>query len=220
MEIQNQLLANVASDVGALGWITITMMALGLAASSGLNTFLPLLMLAISAKFHFFGLDLSGSYAWLGSDMALGVLGMATILEIAGDKIPVVDHSLDVVGTIARPAAGAVAAASVFSGADPATAAILGLIVGAPVAFGMHSAKAGTRAASSATTFGVANPVLSFLEDVAAFFLTLIALLSPLLVPLLLIVLALVFWKALRRARFLLPGTRKREREPGSTPTA
>lgn len=219
MGIQNQFIEAATSQVGAGGWIAITLMALGLAASSGLNTFLPLLMLALAAKFHFMGMDLSGSFAWLGSSVALGVLALATVVEIAADKIPIVDHALDGIGTVARPAAGALAAASVFSHGDPATAAILGLIVGAPVAFGFHAAKAGTRAASSATTFGFANPVLSILEDVAAFFLTLVALMSPFLVPLLLIVLLLVFWKLFQKARRLLPKGQSRP-DKGSTPAA
>jgi len=212
MEIQNQIAAGVASQIGAGGWIAITMMALGLAASSGLNTFLPLLMLAAAAKFHVFGMDLSGSFAWLESGTVLGVLALATIVEVAGDKIPVVDHALDAFGTIARPAAGTLAAASVFSGADPAMAAVLGLIVGAPVAFAFHAAKAGTRAASTTTTMGMANPVLSLLEDIAAFFITLVAFFSPFLVPLLLLVLLLVFWKMFKAARRLLT----KDKQPGA----
>jgi len=217
MEIQNQLSA-ASPAMGAMAWVAVTLLGLGLAASSGLNTFLPLFMLAGAAKFHLFGIALSGSFAWLGSGAALGVLALATIFEIAADKIPVMDHVLDAVGTVARPAAGALAAASVFSGADPTTAAVLGLIVGAPVAFGFHAAKAGTRAASTTTTFGVANPVLSILEDAAAFFLTLIALIFPFLVPLLLVALVFAFWRLYQKARRHLPFNRKGAPLDGSTP--
>ena len=94
--------------------IMIALLALGLAASSGLNTFLPLMMLAAAAKFHLFGVQLNDSFAWLGSDLALGVLSVASILEVAGDKVPAVDHALDVVGTFVRPVAGTLAAASVW----------------------------------------------------------------------------------------------------------
>lgn len=217
MEIQNQLFDG-APAMGAVAWVAVTLLGLGLAASSGLNTFLPLFMLACAAKFHLFGIALSGSFAWLGSGAALGVLALATIFEIAADKIPVMDHVLDAVGTVARPAAGALAAASVFSGADPTTAAVLGLIIGAPVAFGFHAAKAGTRAASTTTTFGFANPVLSILEDVAAFFLTLIALIFPFLVPLLLVALVFAFWRLYQKARRHLPFNRKGAPPDGSTP--
>jgi hypothetical protein len=186
------------------GLVTALLLGLGLAASSGLNTFLPLLMLAGAAHFHLFGVQLNGSFAWLGSDTALWALGAAAFAEVVGDKVPAVDHLLDVVGTVARPAAGALAAASVVQG-DPTNAAILGLIVGAPTALSFHAAKAGTRVGSSATTMGIGNPVLSLLEDVTAVILTVVSILVPWLVPLLLFVLAIVLWRIIKSVRARWP---------------
>jgi hypothetical protein len=205
MEIQNQILASGAGTTSTLGWLMIAFLGLGLASSSGLNTFLPLLMLGAAAKFSLFGVHLGGSYAWLGSDTALGVLALATIVEIAGDKIPAVDHALDVFGTFARPVAGSVAAASVFTGLDPALATVLGAAIGAPAALGFHAAKSGVRLTSSATTLGCANPFLSLLEDIAAFFLALAALLLPIVVPVLVIIFAFVLWRLIQAARRLSP---------------
>jgi hypothetical protein len=205
MDIQNQILASGAGTTSTLGWLMIAFLGLGLASSSGLNTFLPLLMLGAAAKFSLFGVHLGGSYAWLGSDTALGVLALATIVEIAGDKIPAVDHALDVFGTVARPVAGSVAAASVFTGLDPALATVLGAAIGAPAALGFHAAKSGARLTSSATTLGCANPFLSLLEDIAAFFLTLAALLLPIVVPVLVIIFAVVLWRLIQAARRLSP---------------
>ncbi|HVF85718.1 MAG TPA: DUF4126 domain-containing protein, partial [Abditibacteriaceae bacterium] len=150
------------------------LLGLALAASTGLNTFLPLLMLAVAAHFKIVNAEnlLSGNFAWIASPGALMALGMATVVEVVGDKIPVVDHALDTFGTAARPIVGAFAAASVFVHSDPTTAALAGLVVGAPVAFGFHAAKAGTRAASTTTTLGIANPILSTIEDIAAVVLT------------------------------------------------
>jgi hypothetical protein len=166
----------------------------GLAASSGLRTFLPLLLLAGAVKFHLFGIQLGTSFAWLASDTALIALLLASIFEIAADKIPFVDHGLDAVGTFLRPVAGALAAAAVWKVNDPALAALLGIIVGAPLALGMHTAKAGTRAGSTAVTAGAGNPFLSVAEDFTAFMLGAISLVLPLLVPLLLIVAFLLIW--------------------------
>lgn len=188
--------------MGTMEWVAVIFLGLGLAASSGLNTFLPLLMLALAAKFQLLGgIQLNGSFAWLTSDAAIVVLALATVLEIAADKIPSIDHALDVFGTFVRPAAGALAAASVINGADPTTAAVMGIVLGAPTAFGFHTAKAGTRAASSATTFGVANPVLSFIEDVIAIMLTLVALLTPFLVPVFLLLAIFLLVKIVKFAR-------------------
>lgn len=182
-------------------YLSIGLLGLGLAASSGLNTFLPLLVLALAAKMNLFGVQLNGSFAWLASDVALGTLGVAAFAEIIADKVPAVDHILDAIGTVARPAAGALAAASVFHNSDPAMATLLGLIIGAPTAFSFHAAKAGTRATSTVGTMGLLNPALSFFEDMAAIILIFVALLAPFLVPIFLIIFGFALWKLLQLAK-------------------
>ncbi len=196
-----------SATLSALPWLPAAFLGVGLAASSGLRTFLPLLLLSGAARWHLAGVSLTGSFAWLGSDMAFLALGLAALVELAGDKIPVIDHALDVAGTFSRPAAGALAAAAVWNTHDPATAALIGLILGAPIAFGLHSAKAGTRGASTATTMGVANPVLSVVEDIAALFLGVMSLLAPVLVPFLLLFAGLLLWKVYKAARRLVGRT-------------
>lgn len=182
-------------------YLSIGLLGLGLAASSGLNTFLPLLILALAAKLNLFGMELNGSFAWLASNTALATLGVAAFAEIIADKVPTVDHILDAFGTVARPAAGALAAASVFHNSDPAMATLLGLIIGAPTAFSFHAAKAGTRATSTVGTMGLLNPALSFLEDMAALILIFVAILAPLLVPVFVLVFGFALWKLLKLAR-------------------
>lgn len=185
----------------ATTYFSIGLLGLGLAASSGLNTFLPLLVLALAARLELFGVQLNGSFAWLYSDAALATLGVASLAEIIADKVPAMDHALDVLGTVARPAAGALVAASVFKDSDPSFAVILGLIIGAPTAFSFHAAKAGTRVTSSAGTFGMLNPVLSFFEDMAAIIMIFTALLAPFLVPVFLLIFGFALWKLLKVAK-------------------
>jgi len=187
-------------------WILPALLGLGLAAATGLRTFLPLFMLSVAARFDLFGIGLHENVAWLASDAALAALGVATVVELAADKIPIVDHALSVVGTVMRPAAGALAAYAVFSKADPAVAAIAALIVAAPTALAVHTAQSGTRLASTATTAGLGNPVVSVVEDVLAFLTVLVAFLAPLLIP---VVLALLLWGAWRLGRAVRPGPRK-----------
>ena len=177
------------------------LLGLGLASATGLRTFLPLLMLAVSARLGLFGVELNDQMAWLGSWPAIAALGIAATVEFAGDKIPAVDHALNVMGAFTRPIAGALAAASVFTGLDPTTAAVAGVIVGAPTAFAFNAAQGGTRLASTATTGGLGNPVLSFIEDVLAFLTVLIAFVLPVLIPVVLIVLVLVLFRLTRRFR-------------------
>lgn len=177
------------------------LLGLGLSASTGLNTFLPLLLLSAAARFQIAGITLGAKFDWLSSDVAIIVLIIACILELVGDKVPAVDHFLDAVGTFVRPIAGTIATASVLTGVDPTVAAIVGLIIGAPTSFGFHALKAGTRAASSTVTFGCANPIISLIEDLLSLALSAIAIFVPFLVPLALALIAFALWKLVKRLR-------------------
>ena len=188
--------------VGA--YVIPVLLGLGLAAATGLRTFLPLLVAAGAARLGLWDVELSGPTAWLASTPALIALAVGAALEFAGDKLPVVDHALDTVGTVARPLAGALAAAAVMVPGlepDPVVLAVAGLIVGAPVAFAAHGAKAGARAAVNVGTGGLGAPVVSFAEDLLALATVLVALLAPLLVPLVLALLLWLGWRVLRRLR-------------------
>ena len=102
------------------------------------------------------------------------------------------------ISTVSRPAAGAIAAASAFHLADPSTAAIAGLIVGAPTAFAFHTAQTGTRVASTATTAGLGNPIVSLVEDVLAVLTVLVAFLAPILIPVVAAVVLYAVWRMVR----------------------
>ena len=188
--------------VGALQtWVLPALLGLGLASATGLRTFLPLLMLALAAKFELFGVRLHEQMDWLVSLPAIAALATAAVVEFVGDKVPAVDHGLHALGLVTRPVAGAVAAGSVFWAVDPTAAAIAGVIVGAPAALAFGAAQGGARVASTATTAGLGNPVLSFIEDVLSFLTVILAFLAPILVPLLLVVLAVVVFRLGRRLR-------------------
>jgi hypothetical protein len=182
-------------------WVLALFLGIGLAAATGLRTFLPLLMLSAAAHFGVFGITLGESFAWVGSTAALVALAVATSIELLADLIPVVDNLLGVAGTVTRPIAAAIAAGAVFTGLDPAAAVIAGIIVGAPTALAFSTAQTGTRAVSTASTAGVANPLVSIVEDVVSFVLVLIAFVLPLLIPVVVALLLWFAWKGARRFR-------------------
>ena len=182
-------------------WVLPALLGLGLAAAAGLRAFLPLLLLALAARFELFGVDLNAKAEWLGSDAALITLGLATALELAADKVPVLDHALSAIGTATRPVAAVIAAGSVFAGVDPMVAAVAGLVIGAPTALAFHAAQSGTRLASTATTGGLLNPLVSIAEDLLAFATVLLALAAPLLVPLALLALLWLIWRLVKAVR-------------------
>lgn len=174
-------------------------LAIGLAACAGLRAWLPLLLTGALGRLQY--LELGPSFQFLASDRALVLFGVATLIELVGDKVPAVDHALDAVGTVLRPAAGALVAASVLLGVDdPLVALALGILVGAPSALVPHAAKSALRVVSTGLTAGLANPLLSLAEDALALTLFVLALLLPLL-ALALLAAAAVFVVRRRRRR-------------------
>jgi hypothetical protein len=188
-------------DVAGLSeFLPALALAIALAASAGLRAWLPLLLAGGLARFGV--LDLGPSFGFLGSNEALVLFGAATVIELVGDKVPAVDHALDVIGTPLRPAAGALLAASVLGTvADPLTALALGTAVGAPSALVPHAAKSALRTVSTTLTGGLANPVISFLEDAIAVVTFVLAILVPLLVVVLLAITLFVALRLFRRRR-------------------
>ncbi|MFI5007502.1 MAG: DUF4126 domain-containing protein [Solirubrobacterales bacterium] len=173
-------------------------LGIALAACAGLRAWLPLLLASLLARAGW--LDLGPSFQFLASNKALVLFAVATFIEIVGDKVPVVDHALDVIGTPLRPAAGALLAASVLGQvSDPLTALVLGTAVGAPAALLPHAAKTALRVASTTFTGGLANPVISLIEDGATFVLFVLAVLVPLVVVGLLAIALLLITRRLRR---------------------
>lgn len=180
-----------------LSWLGTFALAIALAAAAGLRAWLPLLVAGALSKLGI--ANLGASFAWLGAWPALTLFGAATVFEIAGDKIPVIDHLLDAIGTFIRPLAGALAAAATLVHIqDPLVALAIGLVVGAPIALAPHAAKATLRGVSTGTTAGLANPLISLVEDATALMISVLAFLIPILTVLLLALCGWLTWRWLR----------------------
>ena len=170
----------------------------GLAAASGLRAFLPLLAVGLAGRYGF--LHLQPGMEWLESDPALWSLAAATALELLGDKVPVVDHVLDSIGTIVRPVAAWVATYAVFQGWGTPWAQLLAVAMGVG-ALAVHGAKAHTRLGSTAISLGHANPILSILEDAVALALVVAAVLLPMLALAVVILAVVAYTRSRPRAR-------------------
>jgi hypothetical protein len=145
------------------------MMGASLAACAGLRAWLPLLCVGLLARTGY--VSLGESFAFLARTDLLIALGIATALEVLGDKIVAIDNVLDALGTVARPIAGTLLAASVVTQADPVYATVLGLVVGGGTAFTIHAGKAAVRAKTTAAAplhGGTGNLALSLGEDVVS----------------------------------------------------
>jgi Domain of unknown function (DUF4126) len=174
--------------------------AFGLAAATGLNAYLPLLIVGLLARYTDL-ITLRSPFDALENPWVLGVLAVLLAIEMTADKIPAVDSINDVIQTAVRPAAGAIifaASASVITDMHPAVALICGLLAATSV----HAVKATGRPLITATTGGLGNPIVSTAEDVVAGVTTVVAVLVPALAATMLIVLvALVAWLLFRRRR-------------------
>lgn len=182
------------------GLLLALCLGLGLAAATGLRAFLPLLMVAVMARFDILGMDFGERFAWLESNTALIALSFAVVTEFVLDKVPALDTAADTVMTLVRPVLGGVVVWASFSGSDPALAPILALIA-APVALASHGGKAVVRPGVTATTAGIGNPAVSLMEDVWAFLLVVLAFLAPVLIPIILAVTAWLGWRLFRWMR-------------------
>lgn len=176
-----------------------------LAAATGFRAFLPMFALGLAVRAGWTAIGTADQ--WLAGDLALIALGTATVMELLADKIPVVDHALDSLATIVRPAAAWVVSFGVLTPLGNEWAIGLATLL-AGGAFGVHALKAQTRAGSSIGTLGFGNPVLSVIEDVIAFVLTAAAILAPILALLFLALLVWLTFKVMRRiARATRPAT-------------
>lgn len=189
---------NVVTALGGIG------AAFGLASSAGLNAYIPLLIVALAARFPLDGpwLQLASPYDVLGSWWAIGLITILLLIEMTVDKIPAVDTANDLIQTFVRPAAGALvfaANADVITDISP----ILALGAGLVLAGGVHATKATVRPAVTAGTAGTGNWFVSLLEDLVAVLISILSLLVPIVMSLLLIFLfaTIIAWVIRRRRR-------------------
>jgi hypothetical protein len=174
--------------------------AFGLSASAGLNAYLPLLIVALAAKYTTL-IELNEPWDVLTNWWVIGILGVLLLIEMTVDKIPAVDTLNDVIQTAGRPIAGAIlfaAGSGVIGDLHP----VLALGAGLLVAGGVHAAKTVARPAVTTTTVGTGNWLVSLIEDILAFIGTIMAILMPILIGLTIIFLLGLFlwWRGRRRA--------------------
>jgi hypothetical protein len=171
--------------------------AFGLAAATGLNAYLPLLIVGLLARYTQL-IALKAPWSALTHPLVLVLLAVFLAIEMTVDKIPAVDTINDIIQTVFRPAAGAIlfaASSNVISDMSPVLAMVCGLFI----AGGVHTAKSAARPAVTAGTLGTANPVVSLAEDVVSGVTTFLAVVAPLVLAAL--VLLVVFWVLRRRQR-------------------
>lgn len=180
--------------------LTGILSAFGLSASAGLNAYIPLLVIGVTAHYTEL-ITLQSPWDTLANPWILILLGLLVIIEMLADKIPAVNHINDLIQTIIRPVAGAIvfaASARVISNIHPVLALGCGLLIAGSV----HVVKAvAVRPAVTATTGGTANIPVSIAEDILATITSLLAVIIPIFVGIIiLLIVAAFFWWIKKKA--------------------
>jgi hypothetical protein len=167
---------DVASSIAAV------FAAVGLSAAAGLNAWLPLLMGAVLERLDV--VELGDPFGTLSSNAGIAILAALLLADFVGDKVPGLDHLLHLGGAVIAPVSGALLFIG-QTGIDTHIPAVVAALLGAATAGTLHAGRASLRPASTASTAGLGNPVLSLGEDVAALTLTILAFAVPILAVLL-----------------------------------
>jgi cbb3-type cytochrome oxidase subunit 3 len=184
-------------------------MGTGLAASAGLNAYIPLVLVGVLSRFTDV-ITLPDGWNWIENPWMLGIFGVLLTVEFFADKIPVVDHINDFVQTVVRPTSGGI----MFGAASGSHTAVITdpaqyyeskqwvpVVVGVVISLCVHLMKAGVRAGVNAVTLGLGAPVVSAVEDTVSVGMSLAAILAPFLVIFFLVLIIVLFWWAMRRRK-------------------
>lgn len=176
---------------------------ISLSAAAGFRVFVPLLVMSIAANTGY--LSPASGFEWVGTTPALVAFSVATVVEILAYYIPVVDNLLDTLATPLAVIAGVILTASTVTGLHPFLSWTLAIIAGGGIAATFQSITGLTRLASTTSTAGLGNPVVSTAELGGATLISLIAVLFPVLAISIVGVLFIIGVKKLRQRSAVPP---------------
>jgi hypothetical protein len=154
------------------------MLGIALSAACGFRIFVPFLVVSLIGVLG--GISLPSGFEWLDTQQALILFAVASSIEVLAYYIPWLDNILDTVGTPLAAAAGAFAtAAAIPPEMSPLVQWTIAVIAGGGSAGLIKGLTSVSRVASTATTGGLANPLLATVELVAATILAVLAVTLP-----------------------------------------
>ncbi|GAL90117.1 DUF4126 domain-containing protein [Jejuia pallidilutea] len=168
-------------------------LGIGLSASVGFRVFLPLFALSLAAYFNVW--ELNESWQWVGSVPALITLGVATIVEISAYFISYVDNLLDSIAVPLAAIAGTAVMLSTVADLNEVTTWALAIIAGGGTAAAIAGTSGTTRLASTATTGGIANPVVSTIETGTSVIMSTLSIFVPIIAIVLVVIILIIIFK-------------------------
>jgi hypothetical protein len=179
--------------------------------ASGINPYLVVLLTGVTGRMS----DVAVPDALMRNDVLIAA-AVLTAIDFVVDKTAYLDSTWDAVNTAIRPVAGAALALMISGDATSLEQAVFASM-GGTTALASHLTKAGTRVAVNTSPEPVSNIVVSLLEDVAVFVVTMLAFIAPWVAAFIALVLLItgiavvvIFWQAIARYR----RSRQRRRAP------
>ncbi|WP_151824864.1 DUF4126 domain-containing protein [Acinetobacter bereziniae] len=173
---------------------------IGLSAACGFRVFVPLFVMSIASLMGWF--EPMKGFEWLAIPSVCIGLAVATVCEIGAYYIPWVDNALDTIATPAAMVAGTLTTMAVSSGEMSQFASwAAAIIVGGGTATAVQMGTVAVRGLSTATTGGIANPVVSTGEWIGAIVVSVLSLIVPVLVVIVGILLVVIAIRWIKRKR-------------------
>lgn len=180
-------------------------LGIGLAASVGFRVFVPLFALSIAGYYNI--IPLNNNWMWVASLPALITLGIATIAEIFAYYIPWFDNLLDTIAVPLAAIAGTAVMVSTVADLSPVITWALAIIAGGGTATAIKGTTASTRLASTSTTGGLANPIVSTAETATSMVMSVFSIFLPIVAIFLVILIFLGIRKLYKKLKKSLSKT-------------
>ncbi|MBR9845688.1 MAG: DUF4126 domain-containing protein [Algicola sp.] len=174
-------------------------LGIGLSASVGFRVFVPLFALSLASYFNVW--ELNESWQWIGSLTAVVTLGVATLVEIFAYYIPYVDNALDSIAIPLAAIAGTAVMVSTVADLSPVITWALAIIAGGGTAAAVAGSSGATRLASTASTGGIANPVVSTIETGTSVVMSVLSIFIPVIAFIFVIVILYLIYRLYKKIR-------------------
>ncbi len=190
-EVGTQVGAGVSDAASRLDMPSLLALAAALGWASGFRLYAVVFLVGVS-----------GALDWIALPTGLQVLqhpallifsGFMLFMEFFADKIPGIDSLWDMLNSVIRIPAGAALAAGAL-GADGATMALVGALLGGGLAATSQAAKTTTRAAINTSPEPFSNLGMSLVEDGLVVGAVWLATQHPLVFGVLLVIVVILMW--------------------------
>ncbi len=177
-----------------IGVLSAVMAGVCLSAAAGLRVFIPILALGLAGRFEL--LPLGEQFAWMTSEPFLVIVGIAALMEAGAYYVPLVDNLLDVLATPAALAGGTVIVSSLLPEMNPLAQWSTAVLLGGGTAGIVQGSTVVARGLSTASSGGLANPVLTTGETGGSMLAVALAILVPVFFGILVIIglVAMLVW--------------------------